>query len=92
MQEENFHQQHFIFISVLSGVYIFLKMAPFRRLSNQRRLSLSMPICDVYTVLLGYFHSLNHHRLESWSQRFLLSEVLERYAEIIYNWGASLQN
>lgn len=79
MQEENFHQHHFIFVWVL-------KMAPFLRLSNHRRLLLSMPICDVYTVLLGY------HRLESWSQRFLLSEVLERYAEIIYNRDASLQN
>ena len=49
-------------------------------------------LCLIFNTVLEFVYSWHHHRLESWNQPFLLPQVLERYAQIIHNWGAPLQN
>ena len=46
----------------------------------------------IFNTVLEFVYNSHHHRLESWNQPFLLPQVLERYAQIIHNRGAPLQN
>ena len=49
-------------------------------------------LCFIFNTVLEFVYNSHHHRLESWNQPFLLPQVLERYAQIIHNRSAPLQN
>ena len=49
-------------------------------------------LCLIFSTVLEFVYNSHHHCLESWNQPFLLPQVLERYAQIIHNRGAPLQN
>ena len=49
-------------------------------------------LCSIFNAVLEFVYNSHDHRLESWNQPFFLPQVLERYAQIIHNRGAPLQN
>lgn len=49
-------------------------------------------LCLIYNEELDLVYEQHHHRLESWNQPFLTSEVLQSYADAIHHKGAPLQN
>ena len=49
-------------------------------------------ICLIFNQLLDLVYEQHHHRLESWNQPFLSSEMLQSYADATYNKGAPLEN
>ena len=44
-------------------------------------------ICLIFNQLLDLVYEQHHHRLESWDQPFLSSEMLQSYADATYNKG-----
>ena len=81
--------------SKLEGLCILLKRLAFpcRYIDMVSRFGRNpTELCLIFNTVLEFVYSSHHHRLESWNQPFLLPQVLERYAQIIHNRGAPLQN
>lgn len=49
-------------------------------------------LCLIFNNVLDYVYDNHHHRLSSWNQPFLSQQMLQRYAQAIYDQGAPLPN
>ena len=49
-------------------------------------------LCLIYNHMLDYIYTQHHHRLQSWNQHCLQPAILQEYANVIHEKGASLEN